>query len=168
MCSDYIKLLGSTPLIWKVGHVFAKAKIKEENALFGGELAGHYYFKEFGCCDSAMLAAIYVLNILSAFKEDNIRFSDFIDEMSPYAFSGEINFKVENKDEIIDKIKDKYDNEKFYKFYDFDGIRYDFDDWWFNVRKSNTEPYLRLVMEADNKELLSEKLKEITKIIECE
>ena len=88
--------------------------------------------------------------------------------MSPYAFSGEINFKVENKDEIIDKIKEKYDKEKFYKFYDFDGIRYDFDDWWFNVRKSNTEPYLRLVMEADNKELLSEKLKEITKIIECE
>lgn len=167
-CSDYIRLLSGTPIIWKVGHVFAKAKIKEEKALFGGELAGHYYFSEFSNCDSAFLAAIYILNTVSEFKKENIRLSDFIDEMSIYAFSGEINFKVADKEKIISTLNEKYSKENYYKFYDFDGIRYDFDDWWFNVRASNTEPYLRLVMEAQNKEILKEKLSEITKIIESE
>ena len=167
-CRNYIRLLGSEAIIWKVGHVFAKAKIKEENALFGGELAGHYYFKKFSCCDSGILAAIYVLNTLAEFKKDNIYLADFIDEVSRYAFSGEINFKVADKEKIMEKLKEKYDKAGYTKFYDFDGIRYDFIDWWFNVRPSNTEPYLRLVMEADNKEILDEKLAEVTKIIESE
>ena len=164
-CVEYIKLLGGTPLIWKVGHVFAKAKIKEENAIFGGELAGHYYFKDFGNCDSAFYAAILVLNTLKEWKEDNIYLSDFIDEFANYKSSGELNFKVDNKEKIIETIKEKYKNENYYKYYDFDGIRYDFDDWWFNVRMSNTEPYLRLVLEARNEEILNDKIKEIKNLI---
>lgn len=158
--SQYIKSIGGDPVIWKVGHVYAKAKIKQLDAVFGGELAGHYYFREFGCCDSAFLAAIYLLNALAEWKKDNIYLSDVIDELSVYAFSGELNFKVENKDAVIKRVTDSFKKQGGYqKFYDFDGIRFDFDDWWFNIRKSNTEPYLRLVAEADNQTLLEEKLK---------
>lgn len=164
-CSDYIKLLGGEPHIWKVGHVFAKKKIREIGALYGGELAGHYYFKEFGCCDSAVLACIYILNTVAEWKRDHINLADFIDEFSSWYSSGEINFTVENKEEMLEKIKNIYEKEHFIKFYDFDGIRFDFDDWWFNVRMSNTEPYLRLVAEAKSKNILDEKVKEITDII---
>jgi len=167
-CRNYIRLLGSNVVTWKVGHVFAKAKLRELDALFGGELAGHYYFKKFGYCDSAVLATIYILNTLAEFKRDNIYLADFIDEISNYVFSGEINFKVNDKEKIIEKLNEKYSKEGYTNFYDFDGIKYEFVDWWFNVRSSNTEPYLRLVMEAADKKLLDEKLKEITKIIESE
>ncbi len=157
---QYIQSIGGEPVIWKVGHVYAKAKIKEIGAVFGGELAGHYYFKEFGCCDSGFLAAIYLLNALAEWKQDHIYLSDVIDELSIYAFSGELNFKVEEKDAIIQRVTDFFKKQGDYrKFYDFDGIRFDFDDWWFNIRKSNTEPYLRLVAEADSQELLEEKIK---------
>ncbi len=156
---QYIKSIGGQPEIWKVGHVYAKAKIKEIGAVFGGELAGHYYFSEFGCCDSAMLAAVYLLNAVAEWKEDNIYLSDIIDELSIYAFSGELNFKVEDKDAVIRRVTEHFQKQGgYHKFYDFDGIRFDFDDWWFNIRKSNTEPYLRLVLEADNEKLLEEKL----------
>lgn len=165
-CSDYIKLLGGEPVIWKVGHVFAKSKIKEIDALYGGELAGHYYFKEFGNCDSAFLAAVYILNTVAEWKRDNIRLSDFIDEFSSWHSSGEINFKINNKEEVVKIIKETFEKERYIKFYDFDGIRFDFDDWWFNVRLSNTEPYLRLVLEANNKELLGGKIELVKKIIE--
>ena len=164
-CSDYIKLLGCEPVIWKVGHVFAKAKLRETGALFGGELAGHYYFKEFGNCDSGILAAIYVLNTVSEWKRDHINLADFIDEFASWHSSGEINFKIENKKEVIEKIKDEFLKEKYIKFYDFDGIRFDFDNWWFNIRMSNTEPYLRLVVEANSKSLLEEKKEYMTKMI---
>ncbi|MBR4892955.1 MAG: phosphomannomutase/phosphoglucomutase [Clostridia bacterium] len=158
-CSDYIKLLGGEPIIWKVGHVFAKSKLRETGALYGGELAGHYYFKEFSYCDSGILAAIYVLNTVAEWKRDNIRLSDFIDEFSSWCSSGEINFKTDKKEEIIKRAEEDFKKEHYIKFYDFDGIRFDFDDWWFNFRMSNTEPYLRLVLEAKNKELMEEKLK---------
>ncbi len=156
---QYIKSIGGQPEIWKVGHVYAKAKIKEIGAIFGGELAGHYYFSEFGCCDSAMLAAVYLLNAVAEWKKDNIYLSDVIDELSIYAFSGEMNFKVEDKDEVIKRVTHDFQKQGgYHKFYDFDGIRFDFDDWWFNIRKSNTEPYLRLVAEADNEKMLKEKI----------
>lgn len=164
-CSDYVRLLGGEPVIWKVGHVFAKAKLRETGAIFGGELAGHYYFKEFGNCDSGILTAIYVLNTVAEWKRDHINLADFIDEFASWHSSGELNFKIENKEEVIEKIKDKFLKEKYIKFYDFDGIRFDFDDWWFNIRMSNTEPYLRLVVEANSKSLLEEKTKYMKELI---
>ena len=163
-CSDYIKLLGGEPYIWKVGHVFAKRKIKELDAIYGGELAGHYYFKEFGCCDNAFLACAHILNTLSEWKKDNIYLADFIDEFSSWVSSGELNFKIEDKEAAIEKVKNHFSKENYIKFYDFDGIRYDFDDWWFNLRMSNTEPYLRLVAEAKNKDLLEENINIIKSI----
>lgn len=161
----YVKELLAEPLIWKVGHAYAKAKIRETGALFGGELAGHYYFREFGCCDSGVLAAIYVLNTLAEFKEDGYEIADIIKEFSVFASSGELNFKTDNKDEIIKKVTRHYKKKDYIKFYDFDGIRYEFDEWWFNMRKSNTEPYLRLVVEAKDKKMLEEKIEELKKFI---
>ncbi|MBQ4110917.1 MAG: phosphomannomutase/phosphoglucomutase [Clostridia bacterium] len=161
----YVKELLAEPIIWKVGHAYAKAKIRETGALFGGELAGHYYFKDFGCCDSGVLAAIYVLNTLAEFKEDGYEIADIIKEFSVFASSGELNFKTDNKDEIIKKVTRHYKKKDYIKFYDFDGIRYEFDEWWFNMRKSNTEPYLRLVVEAKDKKMLEEKIEELKKFI---
>ena len=164
-CSYYIRDMGSTAIVWKVGHAFAKKRMREENAILGGELAGHYYLRDFHYCDSGVLAAIYVLNALRSLKKENIRFSDIIDEFTLFSHSGEINFTVEDKDGVMKKIEDHYKKENYLKFYDFDGIRFDFDEWWFNLRCSNTEQFVRLVVEADNADIMKKKIEEISKMI---
>ena len=143
--------LGFQSELWKVGHAFAKRKLREKNAVYGGELAGHYYFRDFGFCDSALVACLVVMNILAELKEKGIKLSDFMKTIVKYHNSGEVNFKCERKDEAIKAISEKYASGANQKF-DFDGIRYDMGSWWFSVRQSNTEPLLRLIVEADNKE----------------
>lgn len=163
---DYINKLGGNIFIWKVGHAYAKKKLKELDSVFGGELAGHYYFKDFFYCDSGILASILVLNELNQLKKNNITISEKFNDIIKYYNSGEINFKVDNKNEVIEKIKNYYlKKEDVVKVYDFDGYRIEFKDWWFNVRPSNTEPYLRLIVEANNNDLLNEKILEIKKFI---
>jgi phosphomannomutase len=163
---EFIEKLGGKPFMWKVGHSHAKMKMRELNAIYGGELAGHYYFREFYNCDSGMLAAIHVLNILSRRKRQGGRFSDLVDEISPYSNSGELNFRIEGKKAAMDAIKNYFTSkEDPSAIYDFDGYRVEFPRWWFNIRPSNTEPYLRLVAEADTPELLSDKLTGINEII---
>ena len=132
--------MGGTPRICKVGHSYAKASSRETDGIFGGELAGHYYFNENNYCDSAIIATLVVLGVLA---ESNQSLSEIMAEISKYEYSGEINFKAENK-VLIDLIRANFPGGN----YDLDGIRVDFEDWWFNARKSNTEPYLRLVCEA--------------------
>jgi len=164
--TEYLKRLGATEIIvWKVGHAYAKVRIREDHCIFGGELAGHYYFRDFFNCDSGILASIIVLQTLKQLKSENKTFSSLVDEIIAYSNSGEINFKLEQKDEAIQGILKKYKPLKPIKIYDFDGYRLEWEDWWFSIRKSNTEPYLRLVMEAKSKKLLKEKLDEITSII---
>ena len=157
---EEIERLGGTPRICKVGHSYAKALLRETDGIFGGELAGHYYFNENNYCDSAIIATLVVLGVLA---ESNQSLSEIMAEISKYEYSGEINFKAENKDELIDLIRANFPGGNLS---DLDGIRVDFEDWWFNVRKSNTEPYLRLVCEAKNKTLLDEKVSSIRNIIE--
>lgn len=156
---DEIKRLGGTPRICKVGHSYAKALLRETDGVFGGELAGHYYFNENNYCDSAIIATLVVLGFLANSDQS---LSEIISEISKYEYSGEINFKAENKDELIDLVKQSFPGGESSEL---DGLRVDYEDWWFNVRKSNTEPYLRLVCEAANKDLLSEKVKSISDII---
>lgn len=164
--TEDIKKNGGIPNIWKVGHAFAKRKMKELDAVVGGELAGHYYFREFGYCDSAILACLILLNIILDLESQGKTIADKIKEISIYETLEETNFVVLEKDECINEINEymrkKYD---VIKEYDFDGIRLEFANFWLNVRKSNTEPYLRLVLEANNKEILDERLKELTNII---
>ncbi len=158
--TDYLAKLGFEIDLWKVGHVNAKAKLRETNAIFGGELAGHYYFHAFNNCDSAMFATLMMLSVVADHKRNGKSFSEAMKNIIHYQSSGEINFKINNKDAVMEALKEAYaaDAEKVY---DFDGYRIEYPTWWFNVRKSNTEPYLRLVAEAASEKELESKLKEL-------
>lgn len=164
--TEYLTNLGATVHVWKVGHAFAKNKLRELGAIFGGELAGHYYFRDFYNCDSGFLASLLVLQVVAELKKQGMTIGEFIDTVIVYANSGEMNFKLEQKDEAMQALFDRYvTNDKPEKVMDFDGYRIEFSSWWFNVRKSNTEPYLRLVVEAKTKEELQERTKELSTII---
>lgn len=162
--TDYLEKLGWKTTIWKVGHAFAKLKIREIDGVFGGELAGHYYFKDFFNCDSGVLASLLVLSVVKDLKKEGKSISEFIDEIIVYSNSSEVNFKLDEKDDAIKELYDTF-APSAKTIYDFDGYRIEFEDWWFNVRKSNTEPYLRIVCEAKNKDLLDEKMNQISTII---
>ena len=162
--TDYLEKNGWNCTLWKVGHAFAKIKIREIKGIFGGELAGHYYFQDFGNCDSGVLASLLVLHVVKDLKKEGKKLSDLLAEIVTYANSRETNFKLENKDGAIGALYEKY-APSAEKVMDFDGYRIEYSDWWFNVRKSNTEPYLRIVAEAKDENLLKEKMEEISAII---
>lgn len=164
--TEYLEKLGATEVfIGKVGHAFAKLKLREEHCIFGGELAGHYYFRDFNNCDSGLLASLLVLQTVCALKKQGKTLGQHIDEIVAYANSGERNFKLENKDDAMNALYEKYSKQNPTKLLDFDGYRIEFPTWWFNVRKSNTEPYLRVVAEAKTEQELDEHLNEIVGII---
>ncbi len=162
--TDYLEKNGWKCTLWKVGHAFAKIKIREIKGIFGGELAGHYYFQDFGNCDSGVLASLLVLHVVEDLKKEGRKLSDLLSEIVTYANSRETNFKLENKDGAIKALYEKYAPNAL-RVMDFDGYRIEYSDWWFNVRKSNTEPYLRIVAEAKDPEVLKEKMEEISSII---
>ena len=152
--------------MWRVGRAYAALKLREIDGVFGGELAGHYYFRDFYYSDSGLLASLIFLSVIAENKKKGISVSDMISEIAAYENSGEINFKLEKKKEAMEAVKDFYlEKENPTAFYDFDGYRIEYNDWWFNIRPSNTEPYLRMLVEAKSRNLLNEKVDEITKII---
>jgi phosphomannomutase len=164
--SEYVESLGGKVHMWRVGRAFAAIRLREIDGLFGGELAGHYYFKDFFYSDSGILAAIIMLNIISELKKEGKTLSQLISEIDTYSNSGEINFKLEKKQEAIDAVVKHFTkDEKPSAIFDFDGYRVEFRDWWFNIRPSNTEPYLRLIAEAKSDEILNKNLSEIKNII---
>lgn len=164
--TEYLEKLGATEVfIGRVGHAFAKLKLREEHCIFGGELAGHYYFRDFNNCDSGLLASLLVLQTVVALKKQGKTLGQHVDEIVCYANSGENNFKLENKDGAMNALYEKYSKENPVKLLDFDGYRIEFPTWWFNVRKSNTEPYLRVVAEAKTQAELDERMNEIIGII---
>lgn len=163
---EYIAQWNCEMETWRVGRAYAAIKLREIDGIYGGELAGHYYFKDFYYSDSAILACLIILDILKDFKAKNIRLSEAIAKIKAYENSGEINFRIENKKEVMDKVrKITTETEIPIASYDFDGYRIEFKNWWYNIRPSNTEPYLRLLLEANSKELLEEKTQEIISII---
>ncbi len=151
---EYVQALGGKPVVCKVGHSHAKKLLRDTQGIYGGELAGHYYFRDNYFCDSGMIAALLVLAILSREKRP---FSELVSEINKYHYSGEINFKTTAKDHIIQAVLSEYGVLPGARLTDIDGIRLDFPDWWFNLRKSNTEPYLRLVVEASSAQALAER-----------
>ena len=164
---EYLQKYGAEVHTWRVGRAFAAPKLREIDGLWGGELAGHYYFKDFFYSDSGMLASIIVLRIVSALKKAGISFSQQIDELTKYKNSGEVNFRVEDKAGAMEAVKKHFETaEKPDVVMDFDGYRLEFPDWWFNIRPSNTEPYLRFICEATSDELLNKKVAETAEIIE--
>ncbi|MEG1762943.1 MAG: phosphomannomutase/phosphoglucomutase [Bacteroidales bacterium] len=165
--TEYVESLGGKMKTWRVGRAYAAAKMREIDALYGGELAGHYYFKEFYYSDSGLMACSIILGIFSEFKKQGKKVSEVIAQIAKYANSGELNFRLTRKQEAMEAVKNFFLNEeKPSAFYDFDGYRMEYPHWWFNIRLSNTEPYLRLIVEANTPQLLEEKLEKIRTIIE--
>ena len=164
---EFLSAYGAEMHTWRVGRAFAAPKLREIDGLWGGELAGHYYFKDFFYSDSGMLASIIVLRIVSALKAKGLTLSGEIDKIARYKNSGEINFRVDDKKGAMDAVRDYFlGQEKAEAFMDFDGYRAEFPDWWFNIRPSNTEPYLRFICEATKDEVLQEKIAKVKEIIE--
>jgi phosphomannomutase len=152
--------------MWRVGRAYAALKLREINGVFGGELAGHYYFRDFYFSDSGLLATLILLDVIAKNHEKGIKVSEMIAKIEAYDNSGEINFKIEKKLEAMNAVKEFYtSNEKPSAFYDFDGYRIEYPDWWLSIRPSNTEPYLRLLVEAKSKDLLDKRVNEIKEII---
>ena len=135
--------------------------MKETKALFAGELSSHFYYRDFYDVESSDLTLLLVLSLLS---RENKKMSEIIFPMRKYFQSGEINFEVKDKEGVMKKLEKIYGSEAK-SISHIDGIRIDLDGWWFNVRLSNTEPLLRLNLEAKTREMMEDKKKEILKII---
>ena len=163
---EYLAPMGGIMNTWRVGRAYAALKLRELDGVYGGELAGHYYFRDFFYSDSGLLAAILILNVIAKKKAEGVSLSQLIARIEKYQNSGEINFKLDRKQEAMDAVRDHFmSEEKATASMDFDGYRVEFSDWWFNIRPSNTEPYLRFLCEATTKELLDEKVAKVREIV---
>ena len=161
---EELRRMGCEPVMVPVGHAFAKPILRKIGAVCGGELAGHYYFSEFHGCDSGVLAALRILGEVAKAKAAGRAFSEMMKPISGvYANSGEMNFKASDKDAAIGRVlataREKLPQELSRS--ELDGIRIEYAEGWVNVRKSNTEPYLRLIVECDT----ADRLKEWTSVL---
>ena len=164
---EYLAPMGAEMHTWKVGRAFAARKLRELDGVYGGELAGHYYFRDFFYSDSGLLASLLILNVIAKKKSEGISLSRLIDTIAGYCNSGEINFRVEDKAGAMDAVRDMFmSNEKSTAYMDFDGYRVEFPKWWFNIRPSNTEPYLRFICEAVTDDLLRQKVDAVRRLLE--
>ena len=164
---EFLEKYGAELHTWRVGRAFAAPKLRDIDGLWGGELAGHYYFKDFFYSDSGLLASMIVLRIVAALKKQGSSFSAQIAEIAGYCNSGEINFRLEDKPGAMKAVCELFSaQEQPLKVMDFDGYRLEFADWWFNIRPSNTEPYLRFICEARTDELLRAKVAQTCQLLE--
>ncbi len=155
---DALAKHSATPVPSKVGHTLIKAKMREYNSLFSAECSGHVFYRKNNFAESSMLTTLLVVKLLSQGP-----FSKLVDPFfEKYPVSGEINFVVENPQEIVKKLERNYQPGEISRL---DGIGIDFPEWRFNVRSSNTQPLLRLNVEAKRKLLLIQKVKELKEII---
>jgi len=156
---EYIEEHGGVPVRERVGHSFMKATLRKRDGIFGGELAGHYYFRDHYYADCALLAVIEVLNLM---RGTGRPLSALVQPLRRYAKSPEINFVVEDKKGKIEELARRYaDAQTDY----LDGVTLQYPTWWANVRPSNTEPFLRLVLEASTQEELESREKELIEIL---
>ena len=163
---EYLESMGCEMYTWKVGRANAALKLREIDGLWGGELAGHYYFRDFFYSDSGLLASILILRVIARFKKEGISVSEAIGRIAKYRNSGEINYRLEDKEGAIEAVKELFMGEEdATAFMDFDGYRIEFPEWWLNIRPSNTEPYLRFLCEATSDELLNQKISEVDDLL---
>jgi len=140
---DRVEAAGGTALVNRVGHAFFKSRMRENGAAFGGEVSGHYYFRDFHCADSGTLPALLILELLS---KEGASLSELLGPLRErYFISGEINSEVQDADAKMAEIESRHPDARIEKL---DGVSVDYDDWHFNVRASNTEPLLRLTLES--------------------
>jgi phosphomannomutase len=140
---DTVKRMGGTPFVNRVGHAFFKTRMRKEGSLFGGEVSGHYYFRDFYCADSGTIPALLIVEQLS---REGKRLSQLLAPYRErYFISGEINSEVSDQQAKMAEIAERYSDARQSTL---DGISIDYEDWHFNVRPSNTEPLLRLCLES--------------------
>lgn len=147
---------GGTPRRERVGHSFMKKALRDSHAVFGGELSGHFYYRDNFYADSGMITLVHMINIVS---QADAPLSELIAPLRKYHNSGEMNFEVEDKQAKMNEFTKRYSDGQIDNL---DGVTVGYKDWWFNCRPSNTEPLLRLNIEAKTEELLEEKLAEMT------
>ncbi len=152
--------LGGQLIINKPGHAFIKDTMRKQDILFGGETSGHYYFKDNFYADNGMIPFLLILEMLCQSAEKFSQIADYY--RKNYPNSGEINQQVKDKDFVLQKIDKEYQDGKVTHI---DGVSVEYDDWRFNLRKSNTEPVIRLNLEAKTKKLVDQKTKEILQLI---
>jgi phosphomannomutase len=156
---EVIKESGGTPIRTRVGHSFIKKVMAETGAIFGGEHSGHYYFRDHYRADSGLIAAMVVLERLS---RAGVPLSDLLEPFRRYEASGEINTEVSDQAAAIERAAGAFSDGSQDRL---DGLTVEYEDWWFNLRASNTEPLLRLNIEARGAELLEEKTRAVLDII---
>ena len=156
---ETIKANKGKPIKERVGHSFIKATMKKTGAIFAGEISGHYYYQDNFRADSGIITALIITEMVS---QSSKPISDLIKKFQKYHQIEETNFKVPDKNQMIKKLKKIYSSGKQNQL---DGLTVEYPNWWFNVRPSNTEPVLRLNLEAQTKKLMLEKKKELSKIL---
>src|SRR6476659_3623342 len=160
---DTVARYGGAALMNRVGHAFIKRRMREENAIFGGEVTGHYYFRDYYYADNGFIPALLILELMS---KKNMTLRDLLAPLrQKYFISGEINTKLASMDEVpttLARVEDRYEDARITKM---DGVSVDYPDWHFNVRPSNTEPLIRLNLEARTPELMAKKRDEVVALI---
>ena len=160
VADETIAAAGGRPMMSRVGHSFIKAQMRENDAIFAGELSGHYYFKANSTAESSSMATFALANIVSASDKP---LSELVAPLRKYAHSGEINSKVADAAAVLARVKEKFPDN-----FELDGVsvdRWDVEGWWFNVRMSNTEPLVRLNLEAKTPDLMAAKRDEMLALI---
>jgi phosphomannomutase len=156
---ELVERLGGKAIRTRVGHALIKPLMKKYNAIFGGEHSGHFYFRDNWFADSGLIAFLVCLELISV---ENRHLDEMVKDINPYFRSGEINSRVTSIPDKLEELKKAYQDGQQDTL---DGLTVTYDDYWFNVRPSNTEPLIRLNVEADTKEILDKKTEEILKII---
>jgi phosphomannomutase len=156
---EFVTKMGGKPIRSKVGYVNVGTAMQKHGGIMGGELSAHYSFKDNYYADSGFIPFLIVLQTLS---ESGRPFSEIVGKFMVYAKSDEVNLEIEDKQSVIQKVKEKYHSDKQDEL---DGITTKYEDWWFNVRPSNTEPLLRVIVEAKTQELLDKKLQELVSFV---
>jgi len=157
--AEEILKYGGTPRRERVGHAYMKKALRDSHAVFGGELSGHFYYRDNYCADSGLITLTHLLNIVS---HSDASVSELIKPLRRYHSSGEINFEVEDKKAMMNELSKKYRDAQIDNL---DGVTIMYKDWWFNCRASNTEPLLRLNVEAKTEDLLNTKLAELKDLL---
>jgi phosphomannomutase len=150
---------GGTPQMCRVGHAFIKQQMRAAKAIFAGELSGHYYFRDNYYTESSAMAVLFLANLLS---EESRPLSELVRPLRRYAKSPEINSEVKEPAAVLRRLKDLYAGGKILEL---DGLSVEFPDWWFNVRASNTEPLVRLNLEARTQAELDRRQAELLAVI---
>ncbi|MFQ3548705.1 MAG: phosphomannomutase/phosphoglucomutase [Armatimonadota bacterium] len=158
---EEIEKAGGIAVKCRVGHGLIKQQMRAEGGIFAGELSSHYYFSDFYTTDNGDLA---MLNLIKLILDERKPLSEIVAPLRKYYHSGEINSEVEDIPAVLKRLEDKYAS-KAKETSNLDGYSVEFEDWWFNVRPSNTEPLIRLNLEAKRKDLMNEKVEELLKEI---